>query len=157
MQLLTWIDNSALVEWLTFTSWVYPWVISFHSIGMAFLVGVLLMIILRVLGVGSFSIAPLGRFIVVVRIAFALTLLTGVTLLIIDVQRFVFSPTFQIKMLFIVLAGGFAIALIRMTFRDGADWSASGSAPMAVRVVAAVSLVCWAGAIAAGRLTAYLP
>lgn len=157
MQLLTWIDNSALVEWLTFTSWVYPWVISFHSIGMAFLVGVLLMIILRVLGVGSFSIAPLGRFMVVVRIAFTLTLLTGVTLLIIDVQRFVFSPTFQIKMLFIVLAGGFAIALIRMTFRDGAVWSASGPAPTAVRVVAAVSLVCWAGAIAAGRLTAYLP
>lgn len=157
MQFLAWIENSSLVEWLTFTSWVYPWVISFHSIGMAFLVGVLLMIILRVLGFGTFSIAPLGRFMVVVRIAFTLTLLTGVTLLIIDVQRFVFSPTFQIKMLFIVLAGIFAIALTRMTFRDGAAWSDGGAPPQAARTVAAISLVCWVGAIAAGRLTAYLP
>ena len=157
MGFLNWIDNSSFVEWLTFTSWVYPWVNAFHSIGMAFLVGVLVMIMIRVLGVGTFSIAPLGQFMTVIRAAFTLTLLTGVTLLIIDVQRFVFSPTFQIKMSLIVVAGVLAIVMTRMVFRDGAAWSKGGSPPQAARVVAALSLVCWVGAITAGRLTAYLP
>lgn len=157
MGFFQWLDSSALVYWLKTTSWVYPWVISFHSIGMGFLVGVIFMIALRVMGFGRFSIAPLEKFLVVVRIAFTVSLATGITLFIIDAEHFYSSPTFRIKMLLIVLGiigGG---VLSRMIFGKDASWSGNTDAPQAAKLVAAVTFVCWAGAITAGRLTAYLP
>jgi len=155
MDFLVWLENSALVGWLITTSWVYPWVISFHSIGMGFLVGVIFVIALRVLGVGSFPIAPLERFLLVVRIAFGVSLATGTLLFVLDAQHFYSSPTFRIKMLLIVAGALSGLILSRRVFGNGG--LGTGPVPAATKAVAAIALVSWAGAIVAGRLTAYLP
>lgn len=155
MDFLVWLENSAFVNWLIATTWVYPWVISFHSIGMGFLVGVIFVIALRVLGVGSFAIAPLERFLLVVRIAFGVSLVTGTLLFVLDAQHFFESPTFRVKMLLIVIGAITGLILNRRVFGNGG--LGTGPAPTSVRVLAAVALVSWAGAIVAGRLTAYLP
>jgi len=155
MDLLVWLENSAFVGWLIATTWVYPWVISFHSIGMGFLVGVIFVIGLRVLGVGSFPIAPLERFLLVVRIAFGVSLVTGTLLFVLDAAHFYSSPTFRIKMLLIVVGALSGLMLSRRVFGNGGLGAAP--APAATRVLAAVALASWAGAIVAGRLTAYLP
>lgn len=139
------------------TSWVYPWVISFHSIGMGFLVGIVLMIVLRILGFGRFPISPLEKFLVVARIALVVNVLSGITLFVIDAQQFFDSPTFRVKLLCILLGASTSLLMFRMTFRDDVTWSKTGNAPPATKAVAAISLVFWAGAIIAGRLTAYLP
>ncbi len=158
MDFLLWLYNSSLAESVRSTTWVYPWVNAFHSVGMGFLVGVIFMIILRVLGFGRFSIAPLEKFLRVVWTAFALSLATGIALFASEAPRFFFSPTFRIKALLIILGGATAWMLSKIVFRDGgAGWSATGDAPRAAKVIAALSLVCWVGAIFAGRLTAYLP
>jgi len=157
MDLLLWLENSSLGDTVRTTTWVSPWTNAFHSVGMGFLVGVIFMISLRVLGFGRFSIAPLEKFLLVVRIAFALSLATGIALFAGDAVRFFFSPTFRLKALLIVLGGITAWRLTKIVFRDGAGWSEAGDAPLAAKVIAGVSLVCWVGAIFAGRLTAYLP
>ena len=158
MGFLLWLENTSLADSVRTSVWVYPWVNSFHSVGMGFLVGVIFMIILRVLGFGRFSVAPFEKFLLVVRIAVVVNVLTGLVLFVADADRFFFSPTFRLKMLFIVLGGTTAWALTRIVFRNGgADWSPTGDAPRMAKVVAGVSFVCWAGAILAGRLTAYLP
>ena len=156
MDFLAWLENSAFVGWLLTTGWVYPWVISLHSIAMGFLVGTIFMIALRVLGFGRFSIAPLARFLLVVRIAFAVSLTTGILLFVLDAQRFISSPTFLTKMLFIVLGAVTGLLLSSVAFHDHGSEPSAGDARKA-KVLAAVSLVCWVGAIFAGRLTAYLP
>ena len=159
MSFLLWLESNPFSDWVRTTTWVYPWVISFHSIGMGFLVGVIFMITLRTLGFGRFSIAPFERFLLVVRIAFVVNFATGLTLFVIEAQQFFFSPTFRVKMLFIMLGAITGWVLAGIVFRDGTGWSESdgGDAPQAVKVVAGISLVCWVGAIFAGRLTAYLP
>ena len=157
MNFLVWLQTSAIGEAVRTSLWVYPWVNAFHSVGMGFLVGVLSMISLRVLGFGSFSLAPFKKFLVVVQVAIAVNVLTGVMLFAGDAQGFFSSPTFRIKALFIVLAGTTAWVLVRRVFREGVSWSQTGDAPQAVKVIAAASLVCWTGAIFAGRMTAYLP
>jgi hypothetical protein len=154
---LIWLQSSAFSNWVLTTTWVYPWVISFHSIGMGFLVGIVFMIVFRVLGFGSFPIAPLQKFLIVARIALGVNVLSGITLFAIDAQDFYNSPTFRIKMLCIVLGAITSLALFRMTFRDDVAWLDTGNAPPATKAVAAMSFVFWAGAITAGRLTAYLP
>ena len=157
MGLLLWLENSSLADAVRSTTWVYPWVNAFHSVGMGFLVGVVFMICLRVLGFGRFPIAPLEKYLLVVRSAFVLSLATGISLFASEAPRFFFSPTFQIKALLIVLGGVTAWRLFKIVFRDGAGWSGAGDAPLAAKVIAGVSLMCWVGAIFAGRLTAYLP
>ena len=157
MDLLLWLDNSSLADAVRSTTWVYPWVNAFHSVGMGFLVGVIFMICLRVLGFGRFPIAPLEKYLLVVRSAFVLSLATGFALFAADAERFFFSPTFRIKALLIVLGGVTAWWLTRIVFRDGAGWPKPGDAPPAIKVIAGVSLVLWIGAIFAGRMTAYLP
>lgn len=159
MELLLWIESNSFVEWTRTTGWVYPWVISFHSIGMGFLVGVIFMIDLRVLGLGSFPVARLERFLLVIRIAFFVSLASGIVLFAIDAQHFFFSPSFRIKILLVVLGVATSWILIRMAFREDVAWTVDeGSiAPAAAKMVAGLSFLCWAGAILAGRLTAYLP
>jgi len=157
MDFLLWLYDSSLADAVRSTTWVYPWVNAFHSVGMGFLVGVIFMISLRVFGFGSFSIAPLERFLLVVWIAFAVSLSTGTALFIADASRFFFSPTFRIKALFIVLGAITAWMLCRIAFRDGAGWSQAGDAPLSAKVIAGATFVCWTGAILAGRMTAYLP
>lgn len=157
MDFFTWLENSAFVGWLLTTSWVYPWVISFHSISMGFLVGIVFMISLRVLGFGTFSIAPLERYLLLVRIAFAVSLTTGLLLFVLDARQFISSPTFLTKMALIVIGGATGIALSKAAFGDAQPGAAGGDAPGRVKVLAAVSLLCWVAAIFAGRMTAYLP
>ena len=157
MSFLQWLENSLLGYSVGSVSWVYPWVNAFHSVGMGFLVGVVFMICLRVLGFGGFPIAPLEKYLLVVRSAFVLSLATGFALFAADAERFFFSPTFRIKALLIVLGGVTAWRLSKMVFSDGAAWSNAGDAPLTAKVIAGVSLIFWVGAIFAGRLTAYLP
>jgi hypothetical protein len=157
MDFLAWLETNPFSDWVLTTTWVYPWAISFHSIGMGFLVGIVFMIVFRVLGFGRFSIAPLQKFLLIARIAFAVNLLSGLMLFAIDAQTFFFSPTFRIKMLCVVLGAATSLILFRLTFRDRAAWSKAGGAPAATKAVAALALVFWSGAILAGRMTAYLP
>ncbi len=157
MEFLSWLETSSVGEWARMTTWVYPWVNSLHSVGMGFLAGIVAMLAIRVLGFGSFAVAPLEKFLLVVRIAFIVNLTTGLIMFVMDPDRFFFSPTFRVKI--ILVAAGIITGwlLSRHTFGDGAAWSGEGKAPQATKLIAGLSLACWAGAIVAGRMTAYLP
>ncbi len=157
MNFLIWLYDSSLADAVRSTTWVYPWVNAFHGVGMGFLVGVILMIGLRVLGFGRYPVAPLQKFLVVVWVAFAVSLVTGTALFVADAPRFFESPTFRVKALLIVLAGVTAWLLCRAVFRDGVGWSGAGDAPRSTKIIAGISLAFWVGAIFAGRMTAYLP
>lgn len=154
---LTWLQTNGFSEWVLTTSWVYPWVISFHSIGMGFLVGVISMLALRTLGFGDFPIAPLERFLLVIRIAFIVNVASGLTLFVIQAEKFFYSPTFRVKMLLIALGIVSGWILSRQLFGERATEAAAPVQPQSAKVVAAITLTCWAGAIVAGRMTAYLP
>jgi hypothetical protein len=157
LDLLVWYENTFIGDAVRETTWVYPWVNAFHSVGMGFLVGILAMIVLRVLGVGRFALAPLRRFVVVVRAALAVNVATGLALFAGDAQRFFSSPTFRVKVVFLVLGGITAWMLIQRVFDREARWLDVGRAPPLTKTIAAMTLVSWLGAIFAGRMTAYLP
>ncbi|HMB72085.1 MAG TPA: hypothetical protein VKQ06_00825, partial [Gammaproteobacteria bacterium] len=115
------------------------------------------MISLRALGFGSYPIAPLERFLTVVHVALAINVASGLTLFVIQAPEFFYSPTFRVKMLLIV-AGLIAGALLNDRLFGAKARASGGANPVrSTKVIAGISLVCWAGAIAAGRMTAYLP
>lgn len=157
MSMMTILKESAFADWAATTTWVYPWVNSLHATGMGFLVGIVFVLSLRVLGVGSYPIAPLKRFLLVARIAFVVNLISGFILFSIDAERFFMSPTFRVKFACLALGVIAGLALSRTIFPADRDVSAGFVPPPKAKLYAVLAIVFWSGAILAGRMTAYLP
>ena len=157
MGLITALGDSALSNWAATTTWVYPWVNGLHAIGMGFLVGIVFVLSLRVLGVGTFPIAPMKKFLLVARIAFVVNLCSGFILFSIDAVRFFTSPTFQTKFVCLALGIASSLALARSVFPRGADVATEVVPTSTAKLFAALAIVFWSGTILAGRMTAYLP
>lgn len=155
--LMTALETSAFADWAATTSWVYPWVNGLHATGMGLLVGIAFVICLRVLGVGSYPIVPLKKFLLIARIAFVVNLCSGFILFSIDANRFFTSPTFQTKFLCLALGIVTTIVLAKTIFPRDADAATDIVPESKAKLLAALAIVFWSGTILAGRMTAYLP
>jgi hypothetical protein len=152
MQILRQLQDSAFSMWVlgADTIWSYPTVLTLHTVGLAILVGAVVVVDLRVLGVGRAvppdTIARLYRF---VWIGFLINLASGVVLFVVQAADRATQTVFGVKLSLI------AIAFV-LTLRLQRHLRAGGVLPGRTRTMAAVSLACWVAAIAAGRLMAYL-
>ena len=152
MEFLSFFENSGLAIWLRESPSVlaYPTLLAFHTFGMAFLVGTSSAVALRLLGIASdVPLAPLRKFFPVMQIAFAVSLISGALLLMLDAVLFLTMPVFYIKLL--AIAG--ALTILR-TLRVRVF---SVPAPTEEPFLAGAMLICWMIAITAGRVTAYAP
>jgi hypothetical protein len=66
------------------------------------------------------------------------------------------NPAFRAKLVLLAVAGLNAVVFERWTLRAVEPWNRGVPAPAAARTAALVSLACWTGVIACGRLLAYL-
>ena len=157
MGFLAWLENSGVVAIINESLWAYPIVLSCHAIGMAVVVGIVLMIDLRILGYArGIPIPSLERLFSVAWAGFFLNLLSGTLLFSIDATRFFFLNVFRIKILLIIL-GMISIRMLLGAVRSSTQpLTAEGSASGKTKLMATLSLIFWIGAIFAGRLIAYL-
>ncbi len=157
MALLQAIENLGLSQWIKQSGslWAFPGILLLHTYGMGIMVGIIAGIDLRILGlVPAVPLAPLQKFFPLVWIAFWVNAITGTLLLMADATTKLTNPDFGIKMAFIVLAVINQRMIQKRVFAD----PAAGRAPLSsnAKMLAAMSLVCWLGAITAGRLLAYV-
>ena len=132
----------------------YPTVLLLHVMGMAIVVGISSVINLRLLGVSpQTAVRPLERLYPLMWFGFAVNAVTGTVLLLASASMRLVDPVFYIKMVFI-FGGVTVLQLIRSkVFRNlGPD----GALPPSARTLAWMGLICWLGAVTAGRLLAYL-
>lgn len=156
MGFLTWLENTAFARWVVESLVAYPAILSLHGIGMAFLVGTLLMYNIRILGfASSLPITAFNDFMKVAVIGLIINTITGVLLFAPDANRFFVSIPFITKITCIVI-GLVLVMVFRRKYLPLADTWPQGVAPPAVKVLAGLSVVAWLGAIVAGRLIAYL-
>ena len=149
------LQHSAFANWIQETA--YPLVITAHSIGLALLVGLLVVIDLRVLGFAKGAALPgLRKVMTVVWIGFWCNAISGAMLFVVDAKKDYYSWLFRSKLLFIAL-GLIMGARITSTVLKKTDEYASGDAdaPRQAKVLAVVSLLAWASAIFVGRWLAY--
>jgi len=153
------IDNSALAEWIRESPSVigYTAILSVHVVGLALVIGISVVIALRLLGaVPELPLAPLRKAFPILYVAFWCNFISGLGLLVADASKMFSFPVFWIKMAFIVLGVLVMRALRNAVFGDAVlARSTLGDAPPLARKLAFASLVCWAGALIAGRLTSY--
>lgn len=150
---LMWLEGTALASWTRESPsiWAYPTVLTLHTLGLGVVVGASAVIDLRLLGAARRipldSLFPLFR---LIAWAFAVNAITGILLFIADATTKGRQPVLYLKLALIGLALWNTLYARRLL-------GASGDGPTRqARFIAVSSLVLWAGAIAAGRLMAYV-
>ncbi|MET0216185.1 MAG: hypothetical protein ABW292_24465 [Vicinamibacterales bacterium] len=154
--ILTWLESTAFSTWMRESPSVFafPAILSCHTVGMGLVAGINAVLALRILGAASaVPIRELKRFMPVMWFGFWLNAISGVALLVAYPTKALTNPVFYLKLALIALAVWLASLIGGRLF--GGSTPSDGTPSAAVKRLAAASLVCWAGAITAGRLLAY--
>jgi hypothetical protein len=158
---LAWVESTALSQWIigSPSMFAFPGILTLHAIGMGFAVGISAAIDLRILGAApNVPLRELRRFLPILWGGFWLNAVSGVLLLIGYPTKALTNPVFYLKLTLIAAAMVLLVRISRQVF--AADRGGSSDPPdmpvsSKLRNLAIASLVCWAGAITAGRLLAY--
>jgi hypothetical protein len=150
-----WIERTPLSMWVRGESmFAFPLILSAHTLGMGFLAGTSAGIDLRLLGLARrVPLAELAKFYPVMWLALAVNFTSGTLLLIGYPYKAFTNPLFYVKLSLIAAAVYLAVRIRRQVLLRP-DPQAE-SVLRSGRLLAVVSLGCWAGVIAAGRLLAY--
>ena len=156
--MLPWLEGTALATWVRESPslWAYPTVLTLHTAGLGVVVGAATVVDLRLLGYAKrIRVATLAPLFPVMAWAFALNAITGALLFMADATTKAKQPVFYLKltMIFIALWCTFAT---RRIVSDNSTESAADVVPAHAARLSMASLLLWTGAIAAGRLMAYL-
>jgi hypothetical protein len=156
MSILVWLENTFGWVLAADSLFAYPMILTFHTFGLALLVGMSVAISLRVLGIAQgLPLAPMERFYPFMLAGFWFNVVTGVLLFAPEATRWAFNPDFLLKMAFVFLGMYLVHRMRKVVFRDA---SAVGSnVPSAsAKLLAASSIAVWVLAITTGRLSAYV-
>ena len=141
------LEGMWLAQAMKHSSWLYPTVESMHIWGIGMLFGSVVIMDLRVLGLGSkLAMSDLSRLgILVACIGFGLAVLTGSLMFIAQASELIGSRLFILKMCLIFLLLANAIILRMRAITDGVS-----------KAQALLSLLGWASVIGMGRWMAYV-
>ena len=157
MELLVWMEGTALAAFVRTVPWAYPAVETAHYVGLAFLVGGIMLIDLRLLGFArSLPMSSMLGLLPWVWVGFVINVISGSIMFVYGATNFGVSSAFWLKMSFMVLAGANAFVFSRAVARSGSLWLDSGNVPAFVKVVATASLVLWVCVVTTGRWMAYI-
>ena len=155
-----------LVHWLahaappiaTFmrSKWGWPMAESIHFLGLSMLVGCVGLFDLRLLGMAKrIPIAALHKLIQWGLLGFAINVTTGSLFLLTEPDQYIYNPSFQFKVLFIMLAGANALTFYATSWGRATADNAIPDAPRPAKFAAAISLSLWIAVIVCGRLLTF--
>jgi hypothetical protein len=156
--LCEWLESTSLATLIQESSYGFPIVVAVHILGLAFSVGTLLWVDLRMLGLGlrHFRMSEVYRGLAPWFLAgFAVMLISGATLFIAFATAAYGNVYFRIKIAALLLAGANAIVFHVVTEKASAEWDDAPRPPAAVRAAGFASIVLWAAVILAGRMMSY--
>jgi hypothetical protein len=153
-----WVDAFPTSIAFRESNYVYPATLTAHILGMSVLVGLVIMMDLRLLGVGNMR-TPLTqvqkRLFPWQMLGMGISFITGMLLFYGQPMRFYGNLYFWIKAVMMVLAGLNALAFHLITYSSVGAWDSEAVTPFGAKLAGAISLVLWAGVVLSGRLIAY--
>lgn len=140
------------------SAYVYPLTLTAHVVGMCVFAGLVIMMDLRLLGIGNTE-TPLSQ---IQRRLFpwqmagmVVSTATGLLLVYGQPMRFYVNVFFWVKSATMIMAGANALAFHLGTYRSVAKWDRDVVLPLGARLSGALGLALWANVVVAGRLIAY--
>jgi len=161
MHFYEWVEALGFSTWVRESGslWSYPMILFLHTVGLGFLVGPSVALSLRILGVAPrLPLAPMGRLYPIMWVGFWINAVSGLVLLMADATTKMINWDFYVKLVFIAIAV-WALMLMKqevLATPVGNPDSSPAASSGREKLLATVLLVSWTGAIAAGRLMAYL-
>ncbi len=143
------LEQVGWVKVLATTGWLYSSVSVIHYFTLFFFIGTIVLVNLRILGLASRgqTISLLAdQLLPWTWIGFTLAMISGFLLFTTDAGDYAPDHVFQAKMLVILLALIFTV----IVHRGQRKWNQLPAIPLGVKVIAALSLLLWLGAILAG-------
>jgi hypothetical protein len=135
------------------SDWLFPTIETVHVLALVLVVGSIMMVDLRLLGL-AYKRRPIseltGEVLPWTWSAFAVAVLAGSLLFSSKAVTYYGSVAFRIKMVCLMLAGLNMLCFHLFTFRHVADWD-RGQVPLAARYAGAISLTLWIAIVASGR------
>lgn len=159
MWIVSTFARATAVSTMMKTAWGWPLAESVHFMGLCLFAGSIFLFDLRLLGLGRrIPIGALHKLIPWGLLGFALTIASGILFVLTEPDQYVYNPSFQLKVFFMIAAGLNAGVFYLTTFRRATAPGASDDAPRLAKIIAVASLCLWIGVIVAGRLiTFYRP
>ena len=157
MAFFEWLETLSFSAWVRESGslWAFPMFLFSHTLGMAAVAGGGALISMALLGMWPKApIKPLEKLYPLMWFGFGVNLFTGVGLFCADATTRAINLDFWVKLVF-VAAGVYVMVRTRKTI-FGNPALDNGPLPANARTLAYASLVCWFGAIVAGRLIAYV-
>lgn len=153
---VTSIADSGLNQWIGETYWLWPVLEIIHFIGLSVMLGALLIIDARLLGMlGTYDTTSVKRLVPLVWFGFCINLASGTMFFIGDPMRYSINIGFQLKMLLILIAG-LNVVVYQLQVRPQLTGWNTVSMPTIARLVAIASLATWGGVLLLGRLIPYV-
>ena len=157
MEFLSWLENTDTVTWIRESTSLlgYTMYLSLHTLGLVFLLGPVVIIGLRMIGLlPRLPIAPMRSFFPLMAGGFVVNLASGLVLFATAPVGFVRNVTFLVKLTCVLLAVLVLRRFLRVVFDGRAEPDAAVETRYA-RTLFTTSAALWIVAITAGRLTAY--
>ena len=155
-----WIDiENWPLSWEIGGTWLFPFIESIHVVTIAMVVGSILFVDLRLLGLAAmrYSIRDLSRELIPWTWgAFVLSTITGLGMFITRAASHVLNPAFQWKMILLVLAGANMAWFHYRIYRHLDGTEHMNATPLQLKIIGSLSLFLWAGVVLAGRWVGHI-
>ena len=146
------LHDSAFSDAIRHSAWMFPALETIHFFGLCLLVGALMLVDLRLMGVlQAGSVKAVLRFTHLAIAGFAVNLLSGIGFFVSNPENYAQNPLFWAKMILVLIAG-FNVFWFEVAERQAIlALPDSATLPVRTRAIATLSVVLWLGVIVLGR------
>jgi hypothetical protein len=135
----------------------WPLFLTIHAFGTALVIGLMLILGLRVMGIFSqIPFATMNRMVPVVWGALCVQFISGFVLWAAKPTRYVVDGAFLLKVILIIAGIVLTRQFQAMLEQEATVWENKGAVSPQVTTFAAASFLVWCGVLIAGRLTGFL-
>jgi hypothetical protein len=148
------LNDQPLAETIRSSALAFPWLESVHVLSIAMVLGTIVVVDLRLLGLASMHRPATGlirNVLPVTWIAFAVALVTGTAMFLSNAVQYIHNGPFLAKMCMLVLAGINMLVFHLVTYRGVGGWDESARTPAGARAAGAISISVWLAIVAFGR------
>jgi len=147
------IENWPLSQVIAATNW-FPLIESIHVIAITLVVGSILWVDLRLLGLAAtrLPVSTLSQQLLPWTWgAFAVSTVSGLAMFITRASAHVDNPAFRWKILLLVLAGANMAYFHFRVYKSVHEWDENIAPPRQLKIIGATSLLLWSGVMLSGR------
>ena len=153
-ELISYFENSALADNIRENDLLFPLIESVHVVSICLVVGSILVVDLRLLGLASLdrSVSRVSRGILPLTwFAFAVAVASGSLMFISNATKYLENGYFIAKLLLIGAAGLNMVIFHAISARNQPQWDNQARLPLQARLAGGLSILLWISVVACGR------